>query len=123
MASETVKKEYLLEYINELKSKGFKIYAPEKLTTYCNFVKEDKIGYVECSDWGFNFCTVHKPCRECGTGFGVYREICDPSPQMAEDCFIFAPDWATPLDLKAVRKYSNVEEFLTERHNNKYIEY
>jgi hypothetical protein len=42
---------------------------------------------------------------------------------MAEDCFIFAPDWATPLDLKAVRKYSNVEEFLTERHNNEYIEY
>jgi hypothetical protein len=115
--NDTAKKEKLLEFAQVLKNNGFKVYAPEKYTTYCNFVKDDKIGYCEVNDWGsFNFSTVHKACRECGTGYSMHREVC-PEVKMAEDCFVMAPDWANSQDFKAIRKYKNWEEYVSEPIN------
>lgn len=112
MRTET-KREQLLEFIEELKNKGYKVYAPAEVTTYCNFVKDDRIGYVERGDYGFNFGTVHKPCHECGTGFGMERETHNPTVQMAGDCLIIAPDWASSADIQAVIKYKNWEDFIS----------
>lgn len=110
MTTET-KRDQLLEFIEELKANGFTVYAPKKITTYCNFVKEDQIGYVERGDFGFNFGTVHKPCPECGTGYSIHREIACPTVEMAQDCFMVAPRWASREDVKAVKKYRNWEEY------------
>ena len=111
------KRKQLLEFVGELKSHGFKVYASENLTTYCHFVKGDKIGYVERGDFGFNFSTVHKPCTECGTGFGMERETYNPKVQMAEDCLLLAPHWASNRDLQAVKKYKNWEDYVNATEN------
>ena len=114
---EETKRGQLLEFVKELKDNGFKVYAPAKVTTYCNFVKYDKIGYVERGGYGFNFGTVHKPCRECGTGFGMERETCNPTVQMAHDCLAEYPSWASGTDRQAVKKYKNWEDYTGSRHN------
>ena len=111
------KRAELLEFIKELKAAGFEVYAPAEMTTYCNFVKDDKIGYVERGDYGFNFGSVHKPCRECGTGFSIHREIVIPTVEMAEDSFVLAPHWASRSDIQAVKKYKNWEDFMSNSMN------
>ena len=110
------KRDQLSEFVKELKDKGYKVYAPENLTTYCHFVKDDKIGYVEAGDYGFNFSTVHKPCTECGTGFQVHREITHPTLEMAKDCMVVAPHWA--YDRRAVKKYKNWQDYASHPVNN-----
>ena len=109
------------DFTEQLKANGFKVYAPvpSKLfpkTTYCFFVKNDQIGYMD-EQLGFNFGTVHKPCRQCGTGFGIHRDISHPTIQMAEDSLIFAPSWSSGADRKAVVKYKNWEDYLKIRTN------
>ncbi len=105
------KRDQLLEFVEELKGRGYKVYAPTNITTYCHFVKDDKIGYLERGDYGFNFGTVHKPCRECGTGYSIHREIGNPTVEMAEDCLALAPHWASREDMQAIKKYKNWEEY------------
>lgn len=121
MVGEMTKKAQLLDFASELKSSGFKVYAPVNTTTYCHFVKNDKIGYVEAGDWGFNFTTVHKPCRECGTGFSMYRDVI-PNVSMADDCLILAPYWASHYNYKAVVKYKNWEDYTSHNNWQAYIE-
>ena len=112
------KREQLMEFVEELKDKGFKVYGPTIVTTYCHFVKYDKIGYVEAGDHGFNFSTVHKPCRECGTGFGMERETHNPTAQMAHDCLVEYPSWASSADRQAVKKYKSWEDYASYPSNN-----
>ena len=110
MKTET-KREQLLEFVEQLKDKGYKVYAPANITTYCHFVKNDQIGYLERGDYGFNFGSVHKPCRECGTGYSIHRDIYNPTVVMAEDCLVLAPHWASSRDIQAIKKYKNWEEY------------
>ena len=105
------KRDRLLEFVRELKGNGYKVYAPGNITTYCHFMKGNKIGYVECGDYGFNFGSVHKPCRECGTGYSIHREIQNPLVSMAKDCLVLAPSWAYDQDIKAIVKYKNWEDY------------
>ncbi len=95
-----------------------------KTETKRDHLLEFIIGYVERGDYGFNFATVHKPCRECGTGFQVHREI-DYHPgetaemlKMATDCLILAPHWASSADIQAIKKYKNWEDYTSQPINN-----
>jgi hypothetical protein len=115
--NELDKTKKLIDFINRLKDAGFKVYAPAKISTYCNFVKDDKIGYVEVNDWGsFNFSTVHKPCHECGSGYSMYREVY-PEIKIAYDCFVLAPQWANSSDVKAIKKYKNWADYTSDPIN------
>lgn len=103
--------EALNSFAHELLSNGFRLLVPSKPTTWLHFEKNGKIGYVQCDHYGFRFSSTHKPCRECGTGFNIHQDVAEPTIQHAEDCFIFAPSWASSQDMKAVRKYSSLEEY------------
>lgn len=84
------------EFITELKENNFSVYTSDNKEniTYFYFVKNNKIGYCQY-EYGFSFSTVHKPCKEAGTGFRVYSEITEPTIKHAEDCFIKRPLWNT----------------------------
>ena len=108
-----IKEQELSKFITKLKKNGFKVYIPfekDKEITYCNFVKYDKIGYVECGDHGFNFSTVHRGSKGSGSGYQVHREKGEPTIKMAEDCFVNRPNWANSGD--TVDKYKNWEDYL-----------
>lgn len=112
-----IKREQLMEFIEKLKAGGFQVYAPRNMTTYAHFVKDDKIGYVERGDYGFNFSTVHKPCRECGTGYSIHRDVSYPTIEMAKDSLVMAPHWASFTDVQAIKKYKNWEDYTSYPQN------
>lgn len=91
--------------IDDLKAKGLQVFGPEKLTSYVWFTDGTRIGYVQYNNvGGVSFSTVHKPCKECGTGFAA---------QDAQAALGLAPHWASSGDVAAVRKYKDFEDFKT----------
>ena len=107
----------LRKFIKKLKKQGFQVFIPKDPATFCYFVRVNKIGYVELTDYGFNFSTVHKPNRSCGTGYSIHREDWEPTVQKAIDCLIYKPSWAGNNDI--VNKYKNWEDYLSLRFRQK----
>ena len=86
--------------IQQAKSKGYKVFSPQKLTSYFWFVRGDKIGYCQFSTMeGSTFRTVHKPSTVNGTGFRA---------SSFEEALGLAPNWA---DCREVETYKNWNEF------------
>lgn len=131
------KTELLQSVADMIKAAGMKVYISNWSNssanpTYFHFTDGDKIGYCQESPYfgGIQFSTVHKPCRECGTGFGLSDDKAgldakfNPSIENAKRAFIHAPNWATRTDYEAVKKYANWDEF-TKRNTgpDSYTEY
>ena len=113
----------LAEFVKELKENGFKVYTSDKKDKYAwiHFVKDDKIGYCQIGYFGhYSFETVHKPCKEAGTGFSVYDETNEPTIQKANECLVIAPGWAinrkkygaNVRDNKII-KYKNWDDYIS----------
>jgi hypothetical protein len=116
----TFKTESLTNFANLLKSSGFDVivdrwsHSTEPLT-YFHFHKDGKIGYTQEDRFkGFSFSTVHRPCREVGTGFGI-EDNAEPTIDNALKAFTFAPHWAKKSDLPHIKKYASLAEFLEKK--------
>lgn len=60
------------QFIEQAKEQGFSVYAPEKLSSYFYFSKDNNIGYCQYTNArGVSFSTVHKANLYTGTGFAV----------------------------------------------------
>ena len=100
----------LIEFMDKLKEAGFKVFVWEKAMnrieklTWCFFSKNDNIGTVQCAEFGgLDFGTVHKPCKESGTGFRTKGSVYNPTIKDAEDTFVAMPkEYAAK---KAIFKY------------------
>ena len=114
----------LTEYANLLQQNGFTVIVSKKHPfEWIYFEKDGKIGTVSPGNfYGLNFSSVHKPCRECGTGFSTDREVTEPTIKHAENTLLHSPNWATPYQRKAVIKYKDVNDFISST-NNKWAEY
>jgi hypothetical protein len=89
------------QLIDDIKAEGLQVFGPEKLTSYVFFTDGTRIGYGQYNGvGGVKFSTVHKACRECGTGFQA---------DDIQQALSFAPMWATGT--QAVRKYKDFDEF------------
>jgi len=127
------KSELLTDTADMIKAAGFKVYWSRwsddtRKATYFHFTDGTNIGYCQEGYFGgIRFSTVHKPCRECGTGFGLTDDpgIYSPTIEDAKQAFIIAPNWAKINDLKAVKKYANWQEFVKSPIHSmpEYIEY
>ena len=90
------------DLIQQAKKKGFEVYAPEKLTSYFYFSKDDKVGYAQLDRMtGPSFSTVHKPNKSTGTGYKVGS---------FSEALCFKPMWACSRDV--VVKYDSLSDFL-----------
>jgi hypothetical protein len=71
---------------------------------YCEPLKYDE-GYYKIS-------SVHKPCRECGTGFqlGDYEKLTEKTVSYCLQ--VFAPEWSTERERRAIKKYDSIDDFL-----------
>ena len=98
-----VELEGIKELIKEAKAKGYRVFSPEKLTSYFWFVSDDeKIGYCQYSRiGGLSFATVHKPCTANGTGFQA---------KSFEEAFCVVPPVFGP-NRRGVVKHKNLEDF------------
>ena len=95
--------------IDYLKSLGYKVYGPERFTTYCFFTDGVRIGYAQK---GGKYTTVHVPCRSNGTGFQA------DSPEQA--LTVMAGYGYQPT--VPVQKYRDFEHF-RRQHCQKLVEY
>ena len=104
--------------IEEIKALGFDFYYREPLNpttpiTHGFFTDGKNIGYIATGRFlneVYSISTVHKPCRECGTGFGLggIKEI---TKEALQGAFEHHPAWARKRDARAVVKYGNWDEF------------
>lgn len=126
-----MRNEYFLQAVKEVKEMGFKVYVYEKNVenpTYC-FIEDNSgnIGYMQAGDYGgVRFSTVHKPNRECGTGFGLQmwdEALCNIETNDVINSFAMYPKWATRKQRANVVKYKNFAEYQRLNKVLKYIEY
>lgn len=94
------------------KSKGLQVYAPSNLTSYIYITDGLRVGYCQFNRAeGESFSTVHKPCKEYGTGFRV---------ESIDNVFMIKPHWV--IGSSPINKYKSFSDFLA-NHWNKLIEY
>jgi len=108
----------LADMADMLKDNGLSVYwskwsSGTAKPTYFHFTDGVNIGYCqEAYFGGLSFSTVHKPCRGCGTGFGLNENgIYQPTLKDAERAFIIAPNWANSNDVRDVKKYKSWDEY------------
>jgi len=113
----------LIEFTQLLKDNGFSVIAPAKYDEWIYFFKDGNFGTVSKDRiHGFDFSTVHKPCRECGTGYRVTDNFAELTIENANKSLCHHPNWAKPSGVKAIRKYSTIDEFIN-HPNNKWANY
>lgn len=121
----------LFEYANHLKllpGSEYEIYFSKwesgGISTYFHIVHGNKIAYVQKTDYsGFSISSVHKPCREAGTGYGLFDNIMPPLlGPINEALNTVCPYWGTIEQSKAVKKYANWDEYTNKSGCPKYIE-
>ena len=96
--------------IDAFLNKGFRIFAPENLTSYFYVVRGNDIAYVEYRLMsGLHYRSVHKPCKHAGTGFEAFS---------LEDAFNERPTWANLREFGDVQKYKDMDEFMSHPMNN-----
>lgn len=123
----TFKSAGLEEMANLLKDNGFHIFyskwsSNNAKPSYFHFTDGINIGYCQEDLGGLKFSTVHKPCKECGTGFGELGEG-KTILESAKKAFLVAPHWANHRDVAAVKKYKNWEEYTSKNNSCQYIQY
>lgn len=126
------KSELLKNTADMLKAAGLQVFVDQwqhtsSPTTYFHFTDGVNIGYCQGGYFGgVRFSTVHRPCRECGTGFCLQDDpgISSPTIEDAKKAFIIAPNWANPGDRAAVKKWANWEQFAADKQKFcKVVEY
>jgi hypothetical protein len=89
------KRQMLRDYRRLLLDNGFTIVDIEDVPDQFYFWKGDRVGTVWSNYFsGFNFSTVHKPCRGCGTGYGIIENTLDLSVFNANETINSRPTWA-----------------------------
>lgn len=115
-----------LLHVSELaKNNGFQVWTFESTGSIKQvFITDGKnIGTCSADFSGVHFGTVHKPNRQCGTGFGLQSDhIINSTIDNIKESFCFAPHWATRKDMEAVKKYASWDEFLQEKTILKYYQ-
>lgn len=125
-ATRTFKNEELERVVNLAKENGFQVWTFESNSTKIEqvFITDGKnIGTVSADYSGVRFGTVHKPCRECGTGYGLQEDhIINSGLDNIKESFMFAPRWAKAKQKAAVIKYAGWDEYLTKNTILKYYQ-
>lgn len=121
LANKPVVAENFEDFAQLLKDNGFTVLVSancELPHTWMFFYKDGKFGHVSKERLsGYHFSTVHKPCRECGTGFRIGEDDEPLTIENANNSLAHAPHWAFPSQIKAIQKYTSLEDFINSTHN------
>lgn len=105
------------ETLDAIAACGFDVYqnADPQWQSYAYFTDGQNIGCIQTGHFGgLSISTVHIPCKECGTGFGL-DSLGELTRENLARAFCHAPSWATQRDREAVRKYRDWEHFNSSR--------
>lgn len=121
----------LQDFAAKLLNNGFRllIYIPndKRPVTWLHYELNGNLGYCQVDRWEYKlrFSTVHKPCREAGTGYGLNDEfegIENPTIDDAKKAFILKPIWANKWHPSNFipSKYKDLEEYMSHETVLKY---
>lgn len=117
------KRNLFIDYCKIVEDFGYRVFINlNPLFNYAFIVNEkDELGYMQLGDFGFglNLSTTHKPCQECGSGFGLYNgtdSLSEITKQNIEECFMIAPEWATRRQREAIKKWTFTERMKCDQH-------
>lgn len=108
---------------------GYDVYRRNPNDSWAHFTDGTNIGYIQYGRFGFDFSTIHKPNTTTGTGFSIAKDLPETIltdnagfEKLLKECFAFAPYWASVNDLRSVKKYKNIDEFLNyNSFNSQYV--
>lgn len=115
----------MTEIIKEVKSLGFKVYQRKTPDTYFYYTYpvegeqgdiKEYLGYFQLSLGVWDIRTVHKPCKDCGTGFGDLPNTEGLSlTEQLKQGFMLYPNWYRgPLPIK----YKSMDEYKAQSNFN-----
>jgi hypothetical protein len=105
------------ELVDACKADGLRVYVRPTdglKHTYAYITDGIGIAYVQMDLLSPTITTAHKPCRECGTGFGL--DIAPTAANVRLAMSMHAPEWATPSACAAVRKWESWDAFASSTH-------
>lgn len=95
---------------------GFTVYMRKTTDSWLIFTDADgkNVGYLQDGWRGLSLGTKHVPNRTTGTGFSLteFMSPADLTREKLEKAFVVAPGWATSDDVKSVRKWRDIREFM-----------
>lgn len=99
----------------------FTIIYSSGAPTYIYFSDGVNIGYAQEGRWGgVRISTVHIPTIGIGSGFGLqgeFESIVTPTLEDAKKAFVIAPNWAKASDRSKVKKFKDVNHYLSQSIN------
>lgn len=116
----------LQELVDACKASGLRVYVrptDRPHHTYAHITDGTGIAYVQMDLLSPTISTMHKPCRQCGTGFGL--DVPATVENVREAMAMRAPKWANPSDRAAVRKWESWDAYASSTHGkwSELIEY
>lgn len=117
--------------VAKLLDNGFNVYIYEtsRPTVDATYGKGGNFAYLSLNYGGIAISTRHKPNGVCGSGYGVTTDsddtfTCVENPTIAqlERGFMVAPFWAKQVDLKHIRKYTDIQQIINDARPLKYKE-
>jgi len=90
---------------------GYKVFIFQDIVGQVFIVnKDDQICTIHTSLGGLNIGTVHKPCRSCGTGYGLERDLSNVTiNQVQHACIVTCPSW-DHKSYNNIKKWKNFKE-------------
>jgi hypothetical protein len=114
--------EALKEQVELFLANGYQVFysSSQNTISYIYFVKDNKIGYCQTSYGLLKFSTVHKACKQAGTGYIVLSEV---APTLDVDvCFEIVPSGFKHSDAQFIKKYKDFDEYQDIQSWTKYIQ-
>ena len=112
------KLEHLNKFAELLLNNGFTLIVRDepldRLSTYFHFWKDGNLGYVQSDKYECTtFSTVHKPCKEYGTGFRASEEWAELTIENANKALVRVPaPWAGERKTRDIKYYSSPSEYV-----------
>lgn len=112
--------------LDAIKKAGFTAYVRKPLNpwneiTYAIYTDGERLGYIQLNLGGFSISTMHKPSPNIGTGFRMI-EFSNLSKDELTKGFFLAPHWVRYDELKYVKKWESVDQWLnSSKFNQEYM--
>lgn len=102
----------LNEFATLLHENGFEIIVPRKPGTWFHFFKDGEMGSVSKSYYGgYDFCSIHKPCKEIGSGLCIYKGT-ELTLKNAYDALNRVGWMNDRKTLSKIKKYNSSKEYI-----------
>lgn len=110
--------DYAMQAAEQISRLGFRVFVKKNMSTYGFFSDGKGIGYFQANFDGIGISTVNAKGSAC-SGYSVKGEepgylLNELTPDILRQAFVAYPSWVRSFEAKFVKKYRDLEHFLSE---------